>query len=183
LDSLYNFANWLVHNKSNAEDLVQETYLKALRGFASFQPGTNFRAWMFRILRNTFLSSCSTLDRRMTVDVESEDDVPVLPATSATPESLLIERYQQKAVRNAIEQLPVTFREVLLLCDVEDASYRDISEILSIPVGTVMSRLARARKAVRETLLSGSHVSQSREGSNYAATRERATESALDVKN
>src|SRR6201987_4781610 len=112
-DSLYNFANWLVHNKSNAEDLVQETYLKALRGFASFQPGTNFRGWMFRILRNPFLSSCSTLDRRMTVDVESEDDVPVLPATSTTPETLLIERSQQNAVRNSIDQLPVTFREVL----------------------------------------------------------------------
>src|SRR5579863_3759508 len=153
-DSLYNFAGWLLHNQSNAEDLVQETYLKALRGFASFQPGTNFRAWMFRILRNTFLSSRSTLDRRLTVENDSEDDVPVLPATSITPESLLIERSQQNAVRNAIEQLPVTFREVLLLCDVEDASYREISEILSIPVGTVMSRLARARKAVRESLLS-----------------------------
>jgi RNA polymerase sigma factor (sigma-70 family) len=133
-DSLYNFASWLVHNQSNAEDLVQETYLKALRGFASFQPGTNFRAWMFRILRNTFLSSRSTLDRRMTVEIDSEDDDPVLPATSTTPESLLIERYKQNAVRNAIEQLPVTFREVLLLCDVEDASYREISDILSIPI-------------------------------------------------
>src|SRR6202790_615142 len=110
-DSLYNFASWLVHNRSNAEDLVQETYLKALRSFASFQPGTNFRAWMFRILRNTFLSSRSTLDRRMTVEIDSEDDVPVLPATSTTPESLLLERSQQNAVRNAIEQLPVTFRE------------------------------------------------------------------------
>src|SRR6202158_621622 len=82
-DSLYNFASWLGHNKSNAEDLVQETYLKALRGFASFQPGTDFRAWMFRILRNTFLSSRSTLDRRLTVEIDSEDDIPVLPATSA----------------------------------------------------------------------------------------------------
>jgi len=157
-DSLYNFASWLVHNKSNAEDLVQETYLKALRGFASFRPGTNFRAWMFRILRNTFLSSRTTLDRSLTVEIDSEDDVPVLPATCTTPESLLIERSQQNAVRNAIEQLPVTFREVLLLCDVEDASYREISEILSIPVGTVMSRLARARKAVRESLFSSLHV-------------------------
>src|ERR1700757_3291600 len=103
-DSLYNFASWLVHNKSNAEDLVQETYLKALRGFALFQPGTNFRAWMFRILRNTFLSSCSTLDRRMTVAIDSEDDVTELPTTSATPESLLIERFQESAVRDAIEQ-------------------------------------------------------------------------------
>src|ERR1700758_2439963 len=142
-DSLYNFASWLVRDKTNAEDLVQETYLKALRGFASFQPGTNFRAWMFRILRNTFLSSCSTLDRRMTVEIDSEDDGAVLPATSTTPESLLIGRSQQNAVRNAIEQLPVTFREVLLLCDVEDASYREISEILWISVGTVFTRLAR----------------------------------------
>src|SRR5579863_1821466 len=153
-DSLYNFASWLEHNKSNAEDLVQETYLKGLRGFASFQPGTNFRAWMFRILRNTFLDSRSTLDRRMTVEIDSEDDAPLLLATSTSPESLLIERSQQNAVRNAIAELPVTFREVLLLCDVEDASYREISEILSIPVGTVMSRLARARKAVRESVLS-----------------------------
>ncbi len=182
-DSLYNFANWLVHNKSNAEDLVQETYLKALRGFASFQPGTNFRAWMFRILRNTFLSSLSTLDRRPTVEIDSEDDVPVLPATSTTPESLLIERSQQNAVRNSIDQLPVTFREVLLLYDVEDESYREISEILSIPVGTVMSRLARARKAVRESLPSGPHAPLSKERSHYAATREKATGPALDLKN
>ena len=118
-DSLYNFANWLVHNQSNAEDLVQETYLKALRGFASFQPGTNFRAWMFRILRNTFLSSCSTLERRLTVEIGPEDDEQVLPVTSATPESLLIERFQEGSVRNAIEQLPGIFREVLLLCDVK----------------------------------------------------------------
>lgn len=152
-DSLYNFAGWLVRDRSDAEDLVQETYLKALRSFASFQPGTNFRAWMFRILKNTFLSSRSTLDQHMTVEIDSEDDVPVLPTTSATPESLLIERSQENAVRNAIEQLPVIFREVLLLCDVEDASYREIAEILSIPVGTVMSRLARARKAVRESVL------------------------------
>src|SRR5579863_9811749 len=152
-DSLYNFASWLLHDKSNAEDLVQETYLKAFRRFASFQPGTNFRAWMFRILKNTFLSSRSTLDRRMTVEIDSEDDAAVFPAISATPESLLIERSQENAVQSAIEQLPVIFREVLLLCDVEDASYREISEILSIPIGTVMSRLARARKAVRQSLL------------------------------
>ncbi len=182
-DSLYNFASWLVHNKSSAEDLVQEAYLKALRGFASFQPGTNFRAWMFRILRNTFLSSRSALDRRMTVEIDSEDDAPVLPATSTTPESLLIERSQQNAVRNAIEQLPVAFREVLLLCDVEDASYREISEILSIPIGTVMSRLARARKAVRESAHSVSQAPLSKEWSHYAATREKATGPALDVKN
>jgi len=182
-DSLYNFASWLVHNKSNAEDLVQETYLKALRSFSSFQPGTNFRAWMFRILKNTFLSSRSTLDRRLTVEIDSEDDVPVLPGTSTTPESLLIERSQQNAIRNAIEQLPVTFREVLLLCEVEDVSYREISEILSIPVGTVMSRLARARKAVRESLLRIPQAALSKDWSHRAAMREKAIGSAQGVEN
>jgi RNA polymerase sigma-70 factor, ECF subfamily len=149
-DSLYNFARWLVHDQNDAEDLVQQTYLKALRGFGSFQPGTNFRAWIYRILKNTFLSSRSTVERRMTVAME--EDSSTLPTTLSTPESLLIERSGNDAVQCAIEQLPVIFREVILLCDVEDASYREIAEILSIPVGTVMSRLARARKVVRESL-------------------------------
>jgi RNA polymerase sigma-70 factor (ECF subfamily) len=151
-DSLYNFARWLSHDANDAEDLVQETYLKALRSFASFQPGTNFRAWMFKILRNSFLSSCSTLDRRMTFALDLEEDLPISSATSASPESLLIERSSAEACREAIEQLPVIFREVILLCDVEEASYREIGEILSIPIGTVMSRLSRARKAVRDYL-------------------------------
>ncbi len=148
-DSLYNLARWLAQNQNDAEDLVQETYLKAWRSFASFQPDTNFRAWIFRILRNTFLGSRSKLERRMTTAMESEED---LPATSATPESLLIGRSDMDAVQRAIEQLPVIFREVILLCDVEEASYREIAEILSIPMGTVMSRLARARRLVRESL-------------------------------
>jgi RNA polymerase sigma factor (sigma-70 family) len=148
-DSLFNFARWLVQNQIEAEDLVQETYLKALRSYATFEPGTNFRAWIFRILKNTFLGSCSKLEQRMTHAIESEEG---LPPTSATPESLLIGRSDIDAVRSAIEELPVIFREVILLCDVEDASYREIAEILSIPIGTVMSRLARARKMVRDSL-------------------------------
>ena len=151
-DSLYNFARWLVQNSNDAEDLVQETYLKALRSFGSFQQGTNFRAWIFRILRNTFLSSRSRLDRRMTVAINAEDESPAFPQTFATPESLLIERSNNDAVRRAIAHLPVIFREVILLCDVEEASYREIAEILSIPIGTVMSRLARARRTVGEAV-------------------------------
>jgi RNA polymerase sigma factor (sigma-70 family) len=173
-DSLYNFASWLVHDKSNAEDLVQETYLKALRSFASFQPGTNFRAWMFRILRNNFLSSRSTLDRRMTVEIESEDDAQVLPVTSSTPESLLIEHLGKDAVQNAIEQLPVVFKEVILLRDVEDSSYQEIADILSIPIGTVMSRLARARKSVRESLLGVTRAPVSEDWSHGVATHRKA---------
>jgi RNA polymerase sigma factor (sigma-70 family) len=149
--SLYNFAHWLAQNQNDAEDLVQETYLKAMRNYASFEPGTNFRAWIFRILKNTFLGSRSKLEHRMTLALDSEEDVPT---TSATPESLLIGHFEIDTVQRAIERLPLIFREVLLLCDVEEASYREIAEILSIPIGTVMSRLARARKMVRESLRS-----------------------------
>jgi RNA polymerase sigma-70 factor (ECF subfamily) len=153
-DSLYNFASWLVHNSNDAEDLVQETYLKALRSFASFQLGTNFRAWMFRILKNTFLSSCSTLERRMTDAMVSREDEHELTVDTETPETILMNRSNSQLVQSAINDLPVHYREALLLCDVEEMSYQEIAEILSIPIGTVMSRLARARKAVRKSLFS-----------------------------
>jgi RNA polymerase sigma-70 factor, ECF subfamily len=158
-DSLYNFARWLAHNSSDAEDLVQETYLKALRGFASFQPGTNFRAWIFQILRNTFLSSCSRLERRMTVALDSEDEGPELAVDMETPETILMNRSNAQLVQRAIGDLPVHYREALLLCEVEEMSYQEIAEILSVPIGTVMSRLARARKAVRETVQTNVRVS------------------------
>jgi len=174
-DSLYNFARWLVRDQNDAEDLVQETYLKALRGFGSFQPGTNFRAWIYRILKNTFLSSRSTVERRMTVAMDEEEDSPVLPTTVSTPEALLIERSSNDAVQCAIEQLPVIFREVILLCDVEDASYREIAEILSIPIGTVMSRLARARKVVRESLRKAPSAQLSRDLSHHIELHEEGT--------
>src|ERR1700741_166341 len=90
LDSLHNFARWIAHNPNDAEDLVQETYLKALRGFASFQPGTNFRAWMFQILRNTFLSSRTKFERRMTEALDSDEGEPELVVDTETPETILI---------------------------------------------------------------------------------------------
>jgi len=154
-NALYNFACWLVHDSSDAEDLVQETYLKALRSFASFQSGTNFRAWIFRILRNNFLSSCSKLERRMTVAMDSEEDGPELAVDTETPETILMNRFNSQLVQRAIDDLPVHYREALLLCEVEEMSYQEIAEILSIPMGTVMSRLSRARRSVRESLLSG----------------------------
>ena len=151
-DSLYNFARWLAQSSNDAEDLVQETYLKALRSFASFQPGTNLRAWMFQILRNTFLSSRSKLERRMTVAMDSEEDGPELAVNRETPETILMNRSNSQLVQRAIDDLPVHYRETLLLCEVEEMSYQEIAEILSIPIGTVMSRLARARKMVRDSL-------------------------------
>ena len=153
LDSVYNFAHWLVQSQTDAEDLVQETYLRAWRGFRSFEPGSNFRAWIFRILKNTFLSARSSAQRRGTVLVNSEELLPELQANILGVDAMLIERARLDAVRIAIERLPISFREVLLLCDVEEASYREISQILSIPMGTVMSRLARARRAVRQSIL------------------------------
>ena len=162
-DALYNFARWLARNSNDAEDLVQETYLKALRSFASFQSGTNFRAWIFRILRNNFLSSRSKVERCMTVAMDSEEDRPELAVDTETPETILTNRSNSQLVQRAIDDLPVHYRETLLLCEVEEMSYQEIAEILSIPIGTVMSRLARARKSVRESLLSAPVATQSRD--------------------
>jgi RNA polymerase sigma-70 factor, ECF subfamily len=149
-DQLYNFASWLTRDRTEAEDLVQETYIKALRGFSSFQLGTNFRAWMYRILRNTFLTSRTGLKATMTVSLELEEDNLELPIERETPEAMLIERSNWQLIQNAIEELPLHYREILLLCDLEEMSYRDISETLSIPLGTVMSRLSRARNNLAE---------------------------------
>ena len=152
-DSLYNFAHWLTQNRDEAEDLVQETYAKALKGFGSFQPGTNFRAWIFRILRNTFLTSRTGLAATRTVPLDSEDEPEQTVAVSReTPESILLEQAGQQQVQAALEQVPVIYREVLLLCDVEEMSYQEIADTLGVPIGTVMSRLYRARKALRTAL-------------------------------
>jgi RNA polymerase sigma-70 factor (ECF subfamily) len=150
-DQLYNFAYWLAQDRAEAEDLVQETYVKALKGFSSFQLGTNFRAWMYRILRNTFLTSRTGLKASATIALDA-DDSPELPAGPDTPETIFIEHSQHQVLQAAIEALPLHFREVLLLCDMEEMSYQEIAESLSIPIGTVMSRLSRARKALRESL-------------------------------
>jgi RNA polymerase sigma-70 factor, ECF subfamily len=151
-DQLYNFAQWLTHNREEAEDLVQETYVKALKGFSSFQLGTNFRAWMYRILRNTFLTSRTGLKVTMTVPLDSDEDGPELAVEHETPETLLFERSNRERLQTAIDELPVYFREILLLCDVEEMSYQEIAETLSVPIGTVMSRLSRARKTLRDRL-------------------------------
>ena len=148
-ERLYNFACWLTHDRQEAEDLVQETYAKALKGFSSFQLGTNFRAWIYKILRNTFLTSRTGLKAAATVPLELEDEEEALPAVKETPESILLQRSDSQLVQQALDQLPVAYREVLLLCEVEEMSYQEISTTLAIPMGTVMSRLSRARKALR----------------------------------
>src|SRR3954467_7697138 len=149
-DQLYNFAHWLTQDRHEAEDLVQETYAKALRGFSGFQPGTNFRAWMFRILRNSFLTSRTGL--KSTVPLE-EDDEEGISSSEPTPERALIAQADRETVQRALEELSLPFREILLLCEVEEMSYEEISQALGIPIGTVMSRLSRARKALRMRLV------------------------------
>jgi RNA polymerase sigma-70 factor (ECF subfamily) len=148
-DQLYNFAHWLTQDASEAEDLVQETYAKALRGFSGFQVGTNFRAWMFRILRNSFLTSRTGL--KSTVALADDAD-ETIPSAEPTPEDSLIAQANRESVRHALRELSVPFREILLLCEVEEMSYEEISQTLTIPIGTVMSRLSRARKALRVRL-------------------------------
>ncbi len=122
-DQLYNFAHWLTRNREEAEDLVQETYAKALKGFSSFRSGTNFRAWIFRILRNTFLTSRTGLKATMTLSLDSKEE-PELAGEGDTPETILMERSNRQLVQSAIDELPVYFREVVLLCDVEEMSYQ-----------------------------------------------------------
>jgi RNA polymerase sigma-70 factor (ECF subfamily) len=152
-DQLYNLAYWLAQNREEAEDLVQETYVKALRGFRSYQPGTNFRAWMYRILRNTFLTSRTGRTAMKTISLDNDEDGPVEPiAATQTPETILIDRSNQALLESALDELPIHFREVLLLCEVEEMSYQEIAETIAVPIGTVMSRLSRARAALRTTV-------------------------------
>jgi len=151
-DRLYNFAHWLTQDRAEAEDLVQETYAKALKGFRSFQQGTNFRAWIYQILRNTFLTSRTGLKSANSISLDEEASPENLPVASGTPESILLQRSDQELVQRALEKLAVPYREVLLLCEFEEMSYQEISSTLAVPIGTVMSRLSRARRALRDTL-------------------------------
>lgn len=161
LPSLYNVAFWLSRDANDAEDLVQEAFLKALRGFESFEPGSNFKAWIFRILRNSYLTSRSGLAAKRTVALEDEMSdsgergpalVPEAAIDRQTPETNLLQMADRAALHAAMETLPPPLLEVILLCDVEEMKYREIAATLEIPIGTVMSRIARARAALRATL-------------------------------
>ena len=161
LPSLYNVAFWLSRSGNDAEDLVQETFLKALRGFESFEPDTNFKAWIFRILRNTYITSRTGLLVKRTVALEDElnerDELgpvqyPEAAIDRQTPETNLLQMADRTALQAAMETRPPPLLEVILLCDVEDMKYREIATALEIPIGTDMSRIARARLALRTAL-------------------------------
>jgi len=157
LPSLYNVAFWLARNPTDAEDLVQETFLKALRGFATFESGTNFKAWIFRILRNTYLTSVTGLAAQRTIALDDElgdidEHYPEAAIDRKTPELNLIHLSDRAALHTAMETLPAPLLEVILLCDVEEMKYKEIAAVLDIPIGTVMSRIARGRLALRSAL-------------------------------
>ena len=155
-DALYRTAYHLAGNRVDAEDLTQETYLRAYRGFASFRGG-NARAWLFTILRHVFLDECRR--RRRTPVIESADDdahrftANRAGSWSPSAESEVLRRLPSDAVERAFAALPPDWRLVVLLADVEELSYREIAGIMQIPLGTVMSRLHRARRRLQEQLL------------------------------
>ena len=151
-DQLYNHACWLTGDRADAEDLVQETYAKALKGFSSFAEGTNLRAWMFRILRNAFLNSRSGLRQKTEYLEDDEAGADEAVAHEVTPEALFLATESQEMIFNALERLPVAHREIVLLCDVDEMSYRQIAQVLDVAPGTVMSRLSRARRSLRAAL-------------------------------
>src|SRR5215472_2448350 len=155
MGSLYSAALRMTRNPADAEDLVQETYLKAYRGFGSFKEGTNLRAWLYRILTNTFINSYRAKKRRPEQsDIDDVEDLYLYHRIGAlagadlgrSAEDELLDRFTDAEVKEAIESLPEQFRMAVLLADVEGFSYKEIAEILDIPIGTVMSRLHRGRK-------------------------------------
>jgi RNA polymerase sigma-70 factor, ECF subfamily len=158
---LYTAASRMTRNSSDAEDLVQETYLKAYRSFHTFEDGSNLRAWLYRILTNTFINIYRAKQRRpQESDLADVEDLflyrrigaleSVMASRSA--EDQLMDLFTDDEVKLAIEKLPVNFRLPVLLADVEEFSYKEIAEMLDIPIGTVMSRLHRGRKAMQKEL-------------------------------
>ena len=158
LPSLYPAALRMTRNPADAEDLVQETYLRAYRGFSGFREGTNLKAWMYRILTNTFINSYRKRQREpVTVQDDDIEDWFLYDrlggtATEESAESEVLERIPDEDIRGALEALPEGFRMAVWLADVEGFSYKEIAEILDIPIGTVMSRLHRGRRALEKAL-------------------------------
>jgi len=161
MDSLYAAAMRMTRNRADAEDLVQETFLKAYRGFGGFQEGTNLKAWLYRILTNTYINTYRAKKRRPDEsDLEEVEDLYLyrklssgdLASLGRSAEDELFDLFTDDEVKAAVEAIPEQFRMAVLLADVEGFSYKEIAEILDIPIGTVMSRLHRGRKGLQKRL-------------------------------
>jgi RNA polymerase sigma-70 factor (ECF subfamily) len=153
LNALYSTALRLTANRADAEDLVQDTYLKAFRSFDQFEPGTNLKAWLFTILHNTFLNTRRTAGREsIAAEPEELERVAAPPEATANPEQILLRKTLDVDLQAALDSLPQVFREAVWLRDVEAFSYAEIARIVGVPVGTVMSRISRGRRMLYQRL-------------------------------
>jgi len=157
-DALYGAALRMTRDRADAEDLLQETYLKAFRAYGRFEEGTNLRAWLFRILTNSYISTYRSRQRApQLTDVDDVEDMYLYKRLTATglsrsAEDAALERLTAPEVLAALEELPEQFRLAVLLSDVEQFSYKEIADIMGVPIGTVMSRIHRGRKALQKAL-------------------------------
>jgi RNA polymerase sigma-70 factor (ECF subfamily) len=149
LDAAHNLARWLAGNDADAADVVQEAFVRALSFFDGYRGG-DARAWILRIVRNTFYTWLG--QNRVENAVAFDEAVHDVSGQAGNPERNTLERADRMQLRQAIRELPVEFREALVLRDIEGLSYKEIAHVASVPIGTVMSRLARARKLLRESL-------------------------------
>jgi RNA polymerase sigma-70 factor, ECF subfamily len=150
MNDAYNLARWLMKNQEDAEDAVQESYLRAFRFFSGFQ-GTNFRGWFLQIVRNTCYTALGARKQRGT-EVSLDEEVDEIEDPSPLPPVNVARKATVETVREAIAALPVEFREAVVLRELEGLSYKEISEVTEVPIGTVMSRLSRARHQLSLTL-------------------------------
>ena len=150
LSAAYNLARWLVHNQDDAEDLVQEAYLRAFKFFSGYYGGDS-RAWLLTIVRNTCYTWLQQ-NRVLRLADPIEDKLDEVGLDFADPEMILLQSADSQVVRQALQELPVEFREVMVLREMEDLSYKEIADIVDVPIGTVMSRLARGRKRLQALL-------------------------------
>ena len=151
MSAAYNFARWLLRDQSGAEDVVQESYLRALKYFSGYHGGDS-RAWLLTIVRNTSYNWLQQNRARELIN-PIDDATEALAATNdANPEKVLLQRIDQDLLREALSELPIEFREVLILREMEGLSYKEIAALADLPIGTVMSRLARARARLQQRL-------------------------------
>jgi len=156
LDAAYNLARWLTRSDTDAEDVVQEAYLRAFKFFGGFH-GADGRCWLLAIVRNTCFTWMQH-NRSLELSVPLDEELHEIESKDLNPEALLVQRADTLMVRQALEELPVEFREVLVLRELEEMSYREIASITDLPLGTVMSRLARGRKRLQLALTNQMHA-------------------------
>ncbi len=151
MDAANNLACWLTGNAEDAQDVVQEAYLRAFKYFAGYR-GDNSRAWLLRIVRNAFYDSIRR-SRQEEGTAMPQEEAERVPDPAPGPDAALLRKADSEMVSRAIEGLPVAYREILVMRELEDCSYKEIADIAAVPMGTVMSRLARARELVRKQLV------------------------------